>query len=89
MLQEKNSLFFVPFYPEGSAELHKYVQWRAHPARLVDRTRNSPSLTLLLFLLHGSGQGFYLRLINQKAVSIKTQIVGNVVIFALSSAVAS
>lgn len=61
----------------------------AHPARLVDRTRNSPSQTLLLFLLHGSAQGFYLRLINQKAVSIKTQIIGYVVIFAPSSVVAS
>lgn len=60
----------------------------ARPARLVDRTRNSPSQTLLLFLLHGSVQGFYLRQINQKAVSIKTQIVGYMVIFVLSSAVA-
>lgn len=60
----------------------------AHPARLVDRTRNSPSQTLLLFLLHGSVQGFYLRQINQKPVSIKTQIVGYMVIFVLSSAVA-
>lgn len=58
-------------------------------ALLVDRSRNSPSQTLLLFLLPGSVQGFYLRQINQKALSIKTQIIGYVVIFVLSSAEAS
>lgn len=61
----------------------------AHPARLVDGTRNSLSQMLLLFLLHGSVPGFYLRQVNQKAVSIKTQILSYVVIFVLSSALAS
>lgn len=61
----------------------------AHPALLVDRTCNSPPQTLLLVLLPGFVQGFYLRKINQKAVSIKTQIADCVVVFVLSSAVAS